>query len=535
MASVRILPNDPVITRGTELQLTLELRDANGKRVSDRLVTWSSSDDQVAVVQDSSRLYAPGNGVATVTATSEGVSGQVHVTVLSGQAVSSVYIRPSSRPVLAGSVFSLKAEARDAAGEQIYSTFNGVWTALDPSVAAFNGGGTGPVNSEAVFVNFGRSGTARFRGAIDSVSSVATYPILQVAWSSVSMGRYVSCGTTTSRQGYCWGTGDAGTTGTGSLETQQVPTQIAGPVRFDTVSAGRWNSCGLDGGVTWCWGQSGGQPYSGLPDTTAPAIVPGLPPVRTVSVGLGHVCTLSVAGSTYCFGGNFHGELGAGSVAPAAGPVAVSGGHQFAQIDVGRFHTCGVAVNGAVWCWGNDDGGQLGVPGLGYCDPNFGLVCSAVPVQVASALQFTTVSAGATHTCALAADGAAWCWGANDEGQLGNGAQSPSEHTPVAVAGGLHFTAISAGALFTCALVAGGQAYCWGANADGQLGDNGSTRQLSPVPVNTTERFATLSSGESQSCGVTSAGVAWCWGSNVLFELGNGHPSYARTPIRLPG
>ena len=91
---------------------------------------------------------------------------------------------------------------------------------------------------------------------------------------------------------------------------------------------------------------------------------------------------------------------------------------------------------------------------------------------------FSALSAGGSHTCGLTAGEAAYCWGDNLWGQLGSATTTRTNTTPVPVSGGLMFSALSAGSLHTCGPTAGGAAYCWGLNGDGQLGNN-----LTPTPV----------------------------------------------------
>jgi len=128
---------------------------------------------------------------------------------------------------------------------------------------------------------------------------------------------------------------------------------------------------------------------------------------------------------------------------------------------------------------------------------------------------FRSVSAGLNHTCALATDGRAYCWGGNQWGQLGAG-DSTSRDRPVAVAGALRFSTLSAGNLYTCGVTTTGAGYCWGRNELGELGDGTTKSSLVPRAVSGGHRFRTISTkrgtGRSVTCGLTDNGAALCWG-----------------------
>jgi alpha-tubulin suppressor-like RCC1 family protein len=137
-------------------------------------------------------------------------------------------------------------------------------------------------------------------------------------------------------------------------------------------------------------------------------------------------------------------------------------------------------------------------------------------------LKFASLTAGDSQTCGVTSDGAAHCWGNNAFGQLGSGTSGGQQTGAVAVAGGIKFASLSAGEEFTCGVGTDKTVYCWGSNAQGQLGDGTVDERLTPVRAAPALKFASLTAGDSQTCGVTSDGAAHCWGNNAFGQLGSG-------------
>jgi alpha-tubulin suppressor-like RCC1 family protein len=125
------------------------------------------------------------------------------------------------------------------------------------------------------------------------------------------------------------------------------------------------------------------------------------------------------------------------------------------------------------YCWGRNNHGQIG---------DGTIVRRLSPVALAGFL-FTGVSPGGEHTCGVASSSLLYCWGSNWGGQVGDGTAGNERHTPVAVSGGRKFSAVKAGLSHTCATTTGNEAFCWGANPQGQLGNGSATGSSTPVPV----------------------------------------------------
>jgi Regulator of Chromosome Condensation (RCC1) repeat protein len=198
----------------------------------------------------------------------------------------------------------------------------------------------------------------------------------------------------------------------------------------------------------------------------------------------------------------------AGSILAISVPLTARGAPSapsFVQIDAGYAHTCAITSRGGVKCWGANSHGQLG---------NDTRRLSRVPVDVIGLERgVKAISAGGSHTCAVTSTGRAKCWGRNLTGQLGNGS-TKSSRTPVDVVGlASGIKAIATGDFHSCALTSRGGMKCWGANNEGQLGNGSRTERHTPVDViGLQSGVSTIAAGVQRSCAVTSAGAAMCLG-----------------------
>ena len=232
----------------------------------------------------------------------------------------------------------------------------------------------------------------------------------------------------------------------------------------------------------------------------------------------------------WCWGQNYYGQLGDGTTQTRPAPVAVGGlGTGVVALAAGADHTCAVTSAGIPWCWGANSSGQLG---------DCSATSRSAPVAVYGlGYGVVGVAAGDNHSCAVTIGGAAWCWGQNYNGQLGNGTTTSATCGPVGVSGlGSGVAAISGGVNYTCARTGAGALMCWGSNWQGQLGDGTTNNRTAPVAVTgLSSGVAIVDAGESHSCAVTSEGALWCWGDNDSGQVGDFTTTQRLTPVRVLG
>ena len=150
-------------------------------------------------------------------------------------------------------------------------------------------------------------------------------------------------------------------------------------------------------------------------------------------------------------------------------------------------------------------------------------------------MTFKAVSAGGYHTCGLLTNSDVWCWGRNANGELGVGNTTQS-FVPLRVDNLSNTIAISAGGLHTCAVNSGGEVRCWGSNAQGQLGRSALSNSLTPIAVPGISGISMLSTGTGHTCALDNNGSLWCWGFNDHGQVGNGsNQSVISTPTLVAG
>jgi alpha-tubulin suppressor-like RCC1 family protein len=281
----------------------------------------------------------------------------------------------------------------------------------------------------------------------------------------------------------------------------------------EELAAGTEHTCILSGTTLWCFGLNRqGQIGSGSDSTVSGPSRIGDDRWSALGLGSKHTCAVKRDGSLWCWGHDLEGALGNGSDGSTSRPVQTGTATDWEQVDGGRFFTCGIRSGGRLYCWGDNGAGELGV------GSNDDLKTEPVHVDTESD-GWATVALGADHACGVKSDGSLFCWGRNADGQLGT-ADGQDHNTPAPV--GTSWSAVAAGGRHTCGIRAG-SLFCWGAHEKGRLGlgqDVGSA-VVEPRQVGDHTTWSAVAAGKAHTCAIRQ-GALYCWGANEYGQLGQG-------------
>ena len=374
-------------------------------------------------------------------------------------------------------------------------------------------------------------------GQLGRSGSGSTVPVAVSGITSatgLTAGYRHACVTLADGSARCWGQNSSGDIGDGTTTNRSTPVPVAVTgVRFTELAAGYQQTCGrTDGGRVYCWGSSnwgsvGNGSAAGVLYPTPQLLAPTQ--IATVTSGpmAAHTCALRGDGERLCWGWNAQGQIGDGTTNNASTPRDTgSVGVPAATLSAGWANTCALQ-SGRLLCWGDNSAGQLG---------NGTTTSSLSPTPAAQSFdRVVALTAGNAHGCLASADGTAWCWGTNRDGQLGDGTPVTMRPSPSRVSGLTGVVDVVAGSGHSCALTGDGKVHCWGDSWYWQLGfsdnlDSNVPRQVPALPAMTA-----LAAGITHTCGLAIGGGVWCWGDNSSGQLGQGNVTGASLPARATG
>jgi alpha-tubulin suppressor-like RCC1 family protein len=350
---------------------------------------------------------------------------------------------------------------------------------------------------------------------------------------AVAAGQGHTCALTLSGALYCWGANQDGQLGVGDVNPRLAPALTPGGADWEAIAAGREHTCGLRrDNSAWCWGSNdasqlglGGEDDEG--GVLTPVQLAGPPDAWAQLVGGDdHSCGIDGSGGLWCWGKNEHGELGSNTqLEKLPTPTQITEPpNDWRHVSAGEHHNCSVDWDGRLFCWGSNEGGALGLDGVEQ---------QPLPVLVSDTRTYARVIAGGRHGCAQDIGGATYCWGANDAGQLGIGSSDGAVRTLTRVDPDPGFAALALGERHGCGIAGDGALWCWGANDAGQLGLGDSVSRDVPTRVGTASDWLEIASGDRHTCAVRANGQLFCWGQNLNGQLGVGDIESRPLPSRV--
>jgi hypothetical protein len=576
VASVQVIPATWTLTSiGDTVRFRAEAKDASGATIPGHSFRWRAEPSDVVGIRQDGLVTAFRPGFVQVTATTDSVTGTAEVGVV--QAVASVVILPPDvRLTALGDSTQLYPIALDARSHQIAgTTFS--FRSLNENVATISPGGSIKAATPGVANIVAMASEKADTVTVEVHQNVATievtpdsavledgttrqftaamkdrngYPVTDRSpeWRSTDTLVVAVSGTGLATAA-ATKLGPAAVMATSGAASGNAPVYVFTP--FAAVSAGPAQTCALSSrGRPYCWGTR--DHATGL-RSAFPLAVPNAPAFSSIGAGVVLACGLTPGGRAYCWGDAPFGSsatavasdftfssLSVGYVdaygltssgdayvwSPAApSPTLVPGGLSFTTISANGGYACATVSSGAAYCWGFNLTGGLG-------DGTY--ENRSEPTPVSGGHSFAHVTVGGGHTCGITIGGATYCWGRNPYGAFGDGTTTSST-VPVPAAAGLTVIRVTPATWHTCGLDGSRAAYCWGFGERGQLGDGSFDHmRLTPVSVSGGLVFASISAGDQHTCGLT-AGALYCWGRNEHLELGDGTNLNRAVPTRVAG
>lgn len=401
---------------------------------------------------------------------------------------------------------------------------------------------------------------------------------------SIAVGQKHTCALTSDNKLYCWGYNGNGELGNGQTVDSPVPVEITSSgdlagrqIKAISSKSEASHTCAIAvdislGNQVYCWGygyygQLGNSKSGNLAKSISPtAIVPSSDlrdkAINSVIVGSSNTCVLSSGAGginqAYCWGQNDYGQVGTGSrsqleLLPNLVNGEVTVDKSVISISIGNLHGCMVVSNGKLYCWGRNSYGQLGADS--YTDTYSPALIKETGYLYGKSIK-SIAADGYFHSCAIADDNLAYCWGDNNYGQLGIGTVRNSRVPEPVYVG----TASNQGVLYgktiksivvsrlnaaTCAIAADSSSpdlvYCWGRINDGTLATGSRPYSVVPYQVDASgtgmenKSVKQISMGRDYACAVLENNEVYCWGNNKNGKLGDGTVVSSAKPVKVVG
>lgn len=353
------------------------------------------------------------------------------------------------------------------------------------------------------------------------------------AWRQVACGEYHCLGIQEDGSLWSWGSNEYGALGLGSgTAGSLLPSRVGSASSWTAVAVNSCYSLGLrNDGSLWSWGyNTQGQLGYGPPSSTVyvPTQVGADTDWRSVSAGSNHALAIKESGDLYSWGGNSSGQIGNGRpLNHVLAPTLLDAGGGWDLALAAADNSFARKADGRWYAWGSNQRAQFG-------DGSSSAGAAPRAIVTASMKAFASVCCSpGGFSLAIASDGTLWSWGNNANGCLGDGGTT-SRYQPVQVGGADNWLQAACGGLRCFAINDAGELYAWGKNGQGQLGLGGPYEDiLIPTRVGTASDWRMVAVGNGHALGLKSDGSLWAWGTESYGELGNGADGQIAAPARL--
>lgn len=351
------------------------------------------------------------------------------------------------------------------------------------------------------------------------------------------------CAITDNDQIYCWGNGSSGQLGNGSSSDQYFPAAVitAESKHFKTLKGFNHTFCALDyDGIAYCWGNgSSGQLGNGtyknidsLTQVTMPATT-----FISIMVSSNIVCAIGANKHIYCWGAGTEGQIGNNQNNNQSVPTEVTmpdNNEYFTELNSSYYTPatiCGLTNLGNIYCWGYGASGAIG--NGSYQNTN-----TPAKVLMPDGVTFAHLISGmGNNTCALDIRGNLYCWGYNGHGENANGTYTTINYPkPAIMPEGKSFQNAATSVNTGCAITTDFLAYCWGYNAEGELGNGQNITSPVPVAVSIEQKLTKIATGfymKSTFCGINTESQILCWGYGESGNIGDGLNSNESIPALI--
>ncbi|MDQ5921040.1 MAG: hypothetical protein QG673_1096 [Pseudomonadota bacterium] len=370
---------------------------------------------------------------------------------------------------------------------------------------------------------------------------------------SITTSTNTACAVTNKNNSYCWGYGESGELGNGNTSKSNQPVKTLSTTAITSISSSYYITatlCEIDvNGKVYCWGYgvtgsigNGAYPFESVaskPESIA--IVDQTKKFTQVAItgNSSTVCAVDSLGEIYCWGSGMEGQLGGGVYQNTSIPtlVRMDGiSPKITKLVATRnlyANTFCAAYNiGKAYCWGYGKNGEIGNGSNSnqYVAKLVSLTDDSNIIDIAAADDTICIANNKSS------GGNAYCWGYGANGQLGNGDIKNSNTPKQVLLFNDVFTKLVATSETFCGLVSSGTIYCWGHGEHGEIGDGNGVSTSIPKPINASGiKFTSLMVGGTDTfCANSTGGVLYCWGYNGSGQVGSGSSSSSSSIIKSP-